>query len=113
MVTDLSYLNNMSGGSREIVKEMISIFNEQSKDYICDMQKYLDEKNYLLLGKLAHKAKSSVAIMGMDDLAADLKTLEINTKDEKDVESYPAYVEKFIRLTKQAMAELEDIAAKL
>lgn len=113
MVTDLSYLSNMSGGNNEIIKEMIVIFNEQSKEYIHDMQKYLDEKNYNLLGKLAHKAKSSVAIMGMNDLAADLKTLEINTKEEKEVESYPAYVEKFITLTKQAMAELEDIAAKL
>lgn len=113
MVTDLSYLSNMSGGSSEIIKEMIGIFNEQSKEYIRDMQKYLDEKNYLLLGKLAHKAKSSVAIMGMNELAADLKTLEIITKDEKDIESYPAYVEKFISLTKQAMAELEEVAAKL
>jgi HPt (histidine-containing phosphotransfer) domain-containing protein len=113
MITDLSYLKNMSGGSGEIIKEMITIFNEQSKEYIRDMQKYLDEKDYLLLGKLAHKAKSSVAIMGMNELAADLKTLEINTKEEKDVESYPACVEKFIRLTKQAMAELEEVAAKL
>jgi HPt (histidine-containing phosphotransfer) domain-containing protein len=103
----------MSGGSGEIIKEMITIFNDQSKEYIRDMQKYLDEKNYSLLGKLAHKAKSSVAIMGMSELAGDLKTLEINTKDEKDIESYPAYVEKFIRLTKQAMAELEEAAAKL
>lgn len=113
MVTDLSYLNSMSGGSSDVIKEMIAIFNEQSKEYIMEMQKYLDEKNYLLLGKLAHKAKSSVAIMGMNDLAADLKTLEINTKTEKDVEMYPVYVEKFIRLTKQAIAELEEIAAKL
>jgi hypothetical protein len=51
--------------------------------------------------------------MGMNELAADLKTLEINTKEEKDVELYPVYVEKFIKLTKQAMAELEEVAAKL
>lgn len=113
MVTDLAYLNSMSGGSNEVVKEMITIFNDQSKEYIVDMQKFLDEKNYLMLGKLAHKAKSSVAIMGMTELAEDLKTLEINTKEEKNVDTYPAYVEKFIRLTRQAMAELEEIAAKL
>jgi HPt (histidine-containing phosphotransfer) domain-containing protein len=113
MVTDLSYLNTMSGGNSEIIKEMIQIFNEQSLEYIRDMQAYLDAKNYLLLGKLAHKAKSSVAIMGMNDLATDLKTLEINTKDEKDVESYPVFVKKFIDQTKLAIAELEEIASKL
>lgn len=103
----------MSGGSNEIIKEMISIFNEQANDYIRDMQKYLDDKNYGLLGKLAHKAKSSVAIMGMNELAADLKTLEIKTKDEKDIETYPSYVEKFITQTKLAITELEEISAKL
>lgn len=113
MVTDLSYLNSMSGGSGEIIKEMITIFNEQCREYIVDMQKYLDDKNYLLLGKLAHKAKSSVAIMGMNELAADLKTLEIKTKDEADTDTYPAFVEKFITQVKQAMTELDEIAAKL
>lgn len=113
MVTDLSYLKNMSGGNNEIIREMITIFNEQSREYIRDMQKYLDEKDYSMLGKLAHKAKSSVAIMGMNDLAADLKTLEINTKEEKEVETYPAFVEKFVNTTKQAIAELEKIAATL
>jgi HPt (histidine-containing phosphotransfer) domain-containing protein len=103
----------MSGGNTEVIKEMIHIFNEQSLEYIRDMQAYLDEKNYVLLGKLAHKAKSSVAIMGMTELAADLKTLELNTIEAKDVDSYPLFVEKFIRLTKQAIAELEEIAVKL
>lgn len=113
MITNLTYLQNMSGGSSEIIKEMIQIFNEQAEEYIVDMQKLLDEKNYILLGKLAHKAKSSVAIMGMDELAADLKTLELNTKDNKDIETYPVIVDKFITLTKQAIAELEEIALKL
>ncbi|NJK97727.1 MAG: hypothetical protein HC905_24975 [Bacteroidales bacterium] len=49
----------------------------------------------------------------MNELAADLKTLEINTKEEKDIESYPACVEKFISQMKQAITELNEIAAKL
>lgn len=113
MITDLSYLTSMSGGSSEVIKEMITIFNEQAKEYIIDMQKFLDEKNYTSLGKLAHKAKSSVAIMGMNELAADLKTLEINAKEETNIDTYPAIVEKFITQTKLAIAELDDIASTL
>jgi len=103
----------MSGGSPEIVKEMIGIFVEQANEYIKDMQVFLDEKNYLALGKLAHKAKSSISIMGMTDLAADLKTLELLTKDNAEVESYPGFVEKFIALTKTAIEELNEVAANL
>jgi len=113
MITDLTYLTNMSGGSPEIVKEMIGIFVEQADEYLRDMQKHLDEKDYLALGKLAHKAKSSISIMGMTDLAADLKTLELLTKDNAEVESYPAFVEKFLAQTKLAITELTEIASKL
>ncbi len=108
MITDLTYLKNMSGGSSDIIKEMVNIFIEQTKEYIVDMQRLLNEKDYLALGKLAHKAKSSVAIMGMNDLAADLKSLELLSKDSKDVETYPQIVEKFVTLSKQAIAELAE-----
>lgn len=108
MITDLTYLKNMSGGSSDIIKEMISIFVEQTQEYITDMQRLLDEKNYIALGKLAHKAKSSVAIMGMNDLAADLKTLELKSKDAQDVQTYPDIVNKFIMLSKQAIDELNE-----
>jgi HPt (histidine-containing phosphotransfer) domain-containing protein len=113
MITDLPYLKNMSGGSPEIVKEMIGIFVEQANEYIRDMQKHLDEKDYLSLGKLAHKAKSSISIMGMTDLATDLKTLELLTKDNAEIESYPGFVSKFLTQTKQAIIELEEVASKL
>jgi HPt (histidine-containing phosphotransfer) domain-containing protein len=108
MITDLTYLKNMSGGSSDIIKEMVTIFIEQTREYIVDMQKLLEEKDYLALGKLAHKAKSSVAIMGMDDLAADLKTLELMSKDSKEVETYPPIVEKFVKMSQQAITELSE-----
>lgn len=113
MITDLTYLNNMSGGSPEIVKEMIGIFIEQANEYLRDMPKYLEEKDYISLGKLAHKAKSSISIMGMTDLATDLKTLELLAKESNEVEKYPAFVDKFISQTKSAIDELSDIASKL
>lgn len=113
MITDLTYLNSMSGGSPEIVKEMIGIFVEQANEYIRDMPSYLNQKDYLALGKLAHKAKSSISIMGMTELAADLKTLELLTKDNAEVDSYPKLVEKFIAQTTLAIEELKGIALKL
>jgi HPt (histidine-containing phosphotransfer) domain-containing protein len=113
MLTDLSYLSGMSGGNPDIIKEMITIFNEQTQEYIIEFQKLLDEKNYLQLGKLAHKAKSSVAIMGMTELAADLKKLELLTKDNSETETYPAFVEKFIAQSKVAIEELKEVYSNL
>lgn len=113
MITDLAYLKNMSGDNPDIIKEMIGIFIEQAEEYIRDMQKHLAEKNYDALSKLAHKAKSSISIMGMNDLAADMKTLELIAKEQKEQESYPNFVEKFVNQTQQAITELKETATHL
>jgi HPt (histidine-containing phosphotransfer) domain-containing protein len=113
MVTDLTYLKNMSGGDTEIIKEMIGIFNEQVQEYMIDMPKLLAEKNYFALGKLAHKAKSSVSIMGMTSVAADLKSLELQTKDNLSTESYPKLVDNFVVQCGLAVAELTEILKKM
>ncbi len=113
MVTDLTYLTNMAGGNPEIVKEMIQIFIDQAQEYIIEMQKYLDEKDYLSLGRLAHKSKSSVAIMGMNELAADLKTLELLAKEGQEPEKYPKMVENFTIQCETAIIELRESKIKL
>jgi HPt (histidine-containing phosphotransfer) domain-containing protein len=106
---NLSYLESMSGGSKSLVKEMVEIFLEQVPEFTGEMKEFLSKKDYQSLGLLAHKAKSSVAIMGMDELAQSLKDFELLAKENKDVESYPSYIEKFEQSCKEAVKELKDI----
>ena len=113
MITDLTYLTNMSGGNTGIVKEMIAIFSEQVEEYIVDMQRHLDEKDYIAMGRLAHKAKSSVAIMGMTELAADLKTLELISKEGIDIDKYPGLVSRFVSQCQLAIVELKEKETQL
>ncbi|MFA6125830.1 MAG: Hpt domain-containing protein [Bacteroidales bacterium] len=93
---DLTYLESMSMGSNELIIEMIQIFIDQLPEFTEGLQAHLANKDYAALGALAHKAKSSVAIMGMDALATDLKTLELNAKAGIDIETYPVLVDRFI-----------------
>jgi HPt (histidine-containing phosphotransfer) domain-containing protein len=109
-MTDLSYLKNMAGGSFEVIKEMIDIFVEQVKEISSEMQKTLIEKDYLVLSKLAHKAKSSVSIMGMTDLANDLRNLEISSHEGKETEKYAGIVDRFINDCNIAIEELKNIS---
>jgi len=103
----------MAGGNHEIIKEMIHIFIDQAQEYTRDMKKFLDEKDYLSLGKLAHKSKSSVAIMGMNDLAAELKILELLAKESKEIEKYPSMVDNFVKQCEAAITELHESDSKL
>ena len=113
MKTDLTYLKNMAGGNLAFVKEMIQIFTEQIAEIKADMLSTHASKNWKSLGKLAHKAKSSVAVMGMTELADELKTLERLAGEEKEIEKYKAIVDKFIVDSEQALIELKKASNEL
>ena len=108
MKTDLSYLVDMTEGNKGLISEMIEIFSTQVNQYRSLMLQFYIEENWEEISQLAHKAKSSVAIMGMKDLAQKLKELELLARDGKDTESYPVMIDDFRNECKIAITELQD-----
>lgn len=109
MITDLSYLKTMSGGDADFIAEMIGLFSEQVDEYKELMPSLLKEKKYEDLSKLAHKAKSSVAVMGMTEVAELLKDLEKMAHEGLNPELYEGMVKKFLEQSKLAIKELEEL----
>jgi HPt (histidine-containing phosphotransfer) domain-containing protein len=103
------YLESVSAGDPEIIREIVTMFKEQSSEIYNEMNAHFKEKNYKALGLLAHKAKSSVLIMGMNDLGAMLKAFEIQAKDGKESELYQSYIIRFRADTEAAIIELDDL----
>lgn len=113
MKTDLTYLREMSAGNKQLVQEMIEIFGNQVVEFVEEMNQLYKDKDYLSLGKLAHKAKSSISIMGLNDLAIELKDFENNAKAGIDVESYPKFIANFTKETAEALIELEEVSENI
>jgi HPt (histidine-containing phosphotransfer) domain-containing protein len=101
------YLEMVSGGDIEIIRELVGIFREQVAETNTEMKSLLEAKDYHSLGMLAHKAKSSAAIMGMENLAALLKTFELQAKEGKNSDQYESYISRFQSETEVALEELE------
>jgi HPt (histidine-containing phosphotransfer) domain-containing protein len=106
---NMEYLDSVSGGDPEIINEILLIFKEQSVEIYNEMKAHLASENYTSLGLLAHKAKSSVAIMGMNELADMLKTFELQARDGKESQLYESYLERFKSETQVAIKELEEL----
>lgn len=106
------YLESVSGGDYNVIREIVDMFREQAVEIFDEMKSYYSSGNYLSLGMLAHKAKSSVAIMGMNDLATMLKSFELQAKEGKEPELYEAYIQRYKSDTDAAIAELEDVIKK-
>ena len=106
--TDLSYLKEITGGENSIVVEMVEMFIDQVNEFKENLNNYLNDKNWVDLGKEAHKAKSSVLIVGMEELGKNLKKLQLLTEEEKEIETYPDYVKMFVEQCDAAVIELQN-----
>jgi len=95
---NIEYLESVSGGDNNIIIEIVTLFREQAEEFYKEMTSRLAAKDYHSLSLLAHKAKSSVAIMGMNDLAVMLKT-----------DKYESYIARFKDDTDNALKELDNL----
>jgi HPt (histidine-containing phosphotransfer) domain-containing protein len=110
---DLRYLNEISGGNRELLLEMIEIFNSEVPGYLKLLNEFYDKGNWEALGKLAHKARASASIMGMKQLATELRDIELLAKENKDIHSYPSLLHSIENKFIAAMEELKLFAKTL
>ena len=112
-LTNLNYLNEITGGDQEITKEFIQMFFDQLPEFREGMNSYLSGKKWKELGEIAHKAKSSVMTFGMNDLGHRLKELQLKTQKLEGVEAYPLYVKEFMTTIAKAEIELHEDLSKL
>ncbi len=91
---DLSYLRDMSGNSIEFMIEMIDMFKQQTPIYINDLAQALEEKNWAKVSSCAHKIKPTFAYVGREDAKNHMQLMELNARDQKDVEMLPAAFEE-------------------
>jgi len=111
--TNLRYLKTITEGNKAIIREMIEMFTLQVPDFINNMKNHYDSKQYIALGKEAHKAKSSLQIVGMNELEKEMKAFQLKTIEGTDLESYPKYIALFETQCLAAVAELKTELASM
>jgi signal transduction histidine kinase/DNA-binding response OmpR family regulator len=106
---NLDYMESIASDDIEFKNELISMFQKQIPVLIEQLTENLKNKDYDELGAVAHKAKSTVAILGIDILVEDMKWLEINSKEKKYVENYKALIDRFIKVSNEVLKEVSSI----
>lgn len=89
---DLSYLREVANGDTSIMRMAIEKYLETTPAYLENMQIQLRSLNYDGLRKAAHKLKSSLQFMGLDDLYHLALMVETSCKAEQNMEQLPVWV---------------------
>ena len=104
---NLEYLHAITDGEKPIIRVILEMFIAQVPEFIQNLNSFYQAGDYNALGREAHKAKSSLQIVGMTDLESDMKILIKKTADGSDVPSYPNHIRNFEIQCRSAVAEIE------
>lgn len=106
---NLNYLNSIGQGDTKFQNDLISIFKEQMPKLNEQLKKALNEKDYQELSAVAHKAKSSVAMLGIEVLKQKMEQLEIKAKMMEETETYSNLVADFDKISALVLLEIKDL----
>ena len=108
MVTNLDYLNELSGGSTEFIKEVSAAFIDETPGNLAKMQNALVSGDYQTIKSIAHKIKPSMTFFGIVELEEEIRDLENNALNQINLEKIPHQVENAVRILNIAIEELKE-----
>jgi HPt (histidine-containing phosphotransfer) domain-containing protein len=89
---DLAFLNKVSGGDMNFIKEMITTFKEMAPEFSENSIKFLSEENYEALSREAHRFIPGVSFLGIKHLEKDMILIEQYAKNNTNLNELPALV---------------------
>ena len=105
---DLSYLRQLSNGDNKFIKEMLSLFVDQTPDMLDRMTKYLELKDWKSLSSLAHKMKPSIMFVGLKEIEADLRMVEDYAGEVKHTEEISPMLSRIKNVCTAAVDEIKE-----
>ena len=106
-ICDLTYLNEMMFGNKEMIGEIIKDFKEEIGVEIKHLQHAVSTDDFLEIKRSAHKMKSTVGIMGISSLVPLLKEMEILGGEGNDMNRIKILTDKFKEICGLAVIELK------
>lgn len=105
---DLSYLREVANGDTSIMRMAIEKYLETTPAYLENLRIQLRSLDYDGLRKAAHKLKSSLQFMGLNDLYHLALMVETSCKSEQNMEQLPIWVAQIADGIDDSYALLKD-----
>ena len=103
---NLTYLKEVVENNESSVRSIIDLFVKQMPEEILLIEKAMEEQDYNAIKGVSHKLKSSVTILGVEELLKVLNALEENAGEKKDLSEIQ---ELFLQLRELSNKLLEEI----
>ncbi len=113
IVIDLTPLREIAGDDDMFVAALLGKMVKQLPISFADMERTSREEDWPGLKAAAHKAKSTFAYLGLEDMRGKLKDIEHNAMDGVDLDKLPEMVESALELGNRILVKLKEELMKL
>lgn len=104
---DLSVIRAVSGGDEDFVTKMIQLFIETVPVCLKELNSFIDEENWEMVSKTAHKLKSTIDSMGIHSLREDVRIVERTAKKKEGLQNIYAIVQNLNTTVDECIKQLE------
>jgi HPt (histidine-containing phosphotransfer) domain-containing protein len=104
---DLSYLEDIAGGSNEFIIEMIDMFLEQTPAYCNDIKQAILDKDWKKVSDVAHKVKPTLAFMGSNSAKETMAGIEMDSRNLVNLDKIGDTFDQLHFLCLQLFADLK------
>ena len=112
-ITNLDYLQDLSEGDEEFIKDMIETFIDTTPDLISQMKEQLNGKDFLGVGQTAHKIKPTITFMGISSLETLIREIEQDGKNNENIGSLTEKITILERNCELAYQELNQVLSTM
>lgn len=111
VVTDMNFLNQLTGGNQEKRKKYVEMFLENGPKLLEKMKIALDQQDFESLKVAAHSMKPQLGYMGIKEETSNIFMIEQAAGQPAHIEHLPVLVAQLERLCVKAFQELKQAIA--
>jgi len=104
---NLAMVEAISGGDNDFVTRMVQLFLDTIPDSLREMRESAEAGRWDMLGKLAHKMKSTIDSMGIVRLKQVVRTIENNGKHSVNIEETLPLVDNLVSIMEACMSQIK------
>lgn len=104
---DMSFLNKISGGDQNFIREMIVTFKEVAPEYLEKARNNLKSDAIDALSKETHRFIPGVSFLGAKKLEEDLMKIEEFTKKNENLDLVPDLIENVDSKIKKLLEDFD------
>lgn len=101
LTLDLTFLKEISDNDQAFINDVLRTFLEEMPKDIAQMSQALDIQDYVSVGKMAHKTKSTLQTLGLHDLKQLAFTIEQTSKQTPIHPELATWTKNFINYIQQ------------